>query len=64
MDNRMLEFPATDRRFPAFSIDAMMNAFYRTLASYACVPPLVLAENDWDKSTIAKPRVQPGSRGR
>jgi len=62
MDNRMLEFPATDRRFPAFSIDAMMNAFYRDLAGYACVPPLVLAENDWDKSTIARPRVQPGTR--
>lgn len=62
MDNRMLEFPATERRFPAFSIDSMMNAFYREIGSFACIPPLVLAENDWNKSTIAKPRVSPGSR--
>ena len=64
MDNRMLEFPATRRHLPVSSIDAMMNAFFRTMSSHVCVPPLVLTENNWAKSTTVKPGMQPGTRGR
>ena len=63
MDNRMLEFPATQKRFPAYSIDGMMNAFYREMRAYACVPPLVLAPNDKAGSTVMK-APGPGARRR
>ncbi len=56
MDNRMLEFPATNKRFPAYSIDGLMNAVYREMAAYACIPPLVLAPNDKSSSTVMKGR--------
>ena len=52
MDNRMLEFPNTARRLPAYSIDGLMNAFYAGLRAYAAVPPLVLPPNDKAKSTV------------
>ena len=52
MDNRMLEFPHTNRRFPAYSIDGMMNAFYSGLKAYVSLPPLVLPPNDKSKSTV------------
>jgi GR25 family glycosyltransferase involved in LPS biosynthesis len=52
MDNRMLVFPATNRRFPAYSFDSMLNAVYGSVAAYVCVPPLVLPLNDKSKSTI------------
>jgi hypothetical protein len=61
MDNRMIEFPATNKRFPAYSIDGMMNAFYRALDAYACLPPLVLAPNDKAASTVMK-AVGPGAK--
>lgn len=54
MDNRMLEFKAANQRFRALSIDSMMNAFYRELAAYIFVGPLVLPHNDWQASTITR----------
>ena len=54
MDNRMLEFPPSETRFPAFSVDCMMNDAYRNIAAFACLPPLVLSPNDKASSTIAR----------
>ena len=52
MDNRLIEFKATNHRFNAFSIDCMMNVFYRDIDAYAFVGPLVLPLNDWEMSTV------------
>jgi glycosyl transferase family 25 len=52
MDNRMLEFPNTGRRFRAYSIDGLMNSIYASMKAYVCVPPLVLPPNDKSKSTV------------
>lgn len=54
MDNRMLVFKAANNRFPVFSIDGMMNAFYREMEAYAFVGPLALPLNDWQSSTITR----------
>lgn len=54
MDNRMLVFEAAKNRFPVFSIDGMMNAFYRDMEAYAFVGPLALPLNDWQSSTITR----------
>ena len=54
MDNRIIEFPATQKRLPAYSIDGMMNAFYAGMKAYACLPPLVLPPNDKSKSTVTR----------
>jgi glycosyl transferase family 25 len=52
MDNRMIEFKATNHRFNAFSLDGMMNVVYRAIAAYAFVGPLALPLNDWQTSTV------------
>lgn len=52
MDNRMIEFKAAGNRFPAFSIDCMMNTVYRDIAAWAFVGPLALPLNDWETSTV------------
>jgi GR25 family glycosyltransferase involved in LPS biosynthesis len=52
MDNRMIEFKAAQNRFAAFSLDCMMNVFYRVLAAYVFVAPLALPPNDWRTSTV------------
>lgn len=54
MDNRLIEFKAAKHRFNAFSIDCMMNVFYREIDAYAFVGPLVLPLNDWEASTVEK----------
>lgn len=58
MDNRMLHFRATNRKFPVFSIDAMMNLFYQRLDAYVALPPLVLPHNDKHTSTISQVRLR------
>ena len=35
MDNRLIVFKASNHRFNAFSLDCMMNVFYKDLAAYA-----------------------------
>jgi GR25 family glycosyltransferase involved in LPS biosynthesis len=52
MDNRMIEFKAANNRFNAFSLDCMMNVFYRDLDAYLFVGPLALPLNDWEASTV------------
>jgi len=52
MDNRLIVFKATNHRFNAFSLDCMMNVFYKDLAAYAFVGPLALPHNDWEASTV------------
>jgi GR25 family glycosyltransferase involved in LPS biosynthesis len=54
MDNRLIEFKATNHRFNSSSIDCMMNVFYRDIDAYAFVGPLVLPLNDWQTSTVDK----------
>lgn len=52
MDNRIIEFKAAGNRFPAFSIDCMMNTVYRDIQAWAFVGPLALPLNDWENSTV------------
>lgn len=52
MDNRLIVFKASNHRFNAFSLDCMMNVFYKDLAAYAFVGPLALPHNDWEASTV------------
>ena len=52
MDNRLIVFKATNHRFNAFSLDCMMNVFYKDLAAFAFVGPLALPHNDWQASTV------------
>jgi glycosyl transferase family 25 len=52
MDNRLIEFRAAKNRFNAFSIDCMMNIFYRDLEAYVFVGPLVLPHNEVATSTV------------
>jgi GR25 family glycosyltransferase involved in LPS biosynthesis len=52
MDNRMIEFKAANNRFAAFSLDCMMNVFYREIDAYLFVGPLALPLNDWEASTV------------
>jgi GR25 family glycosyltransferase involved in LPS biosynthesis len=52
MDNRLIEFKAAQNRFNAFSLDCMMNVFYRLLKAYIFVAPLALPHNDWQASTV------------
>ena len=54
MDNRMVDFPGTGNRFAVFSIDSMMNAFFRALDAYVFIGPLALPLNDWANSTVEK----------
>jgi glycosyl transferase, family 25 len=54
MDNRMVDFPGTGNRFAVFSIDTMMNAFFRHLEAYVFIGPLALPVNDWANSTVEK----------
>ncbi len=63
MDNRMLEFPATNMRFPAYSVDGLMAVTYPAIEAYACIAPLVLAPNDKARSTVMT-SVGPGVRRR
>ncbi len=48
--------PGNEKRLPAYSIDGLMNAVYRDIAAYACIPPLVLAPNDKSRPTVMKGR--------
>jgi hypothetical protein len=57
MDNRVVHFPATNRKLPVFSIDCMMNLFYQRLDAFVCLPPLVLTPNDRATSTVASLRL-------
>jgi GR25 family glycosyltransferase involved in LPS biosynthesis len=57
MDNRVVHFPATNRKLPVFSIDSMMNLFYQRLDAFVCLPPLVLTPNDRATSTVASLRL-------
>ncbi len=46
--NRPVPVPALSRTIISFSIDATMNGFYRDMAAYVCVPPLVVSPNQKD----------------
>jgi GR25 family glycosyltransferase involved in LPS biosynthesis len=52
MDNRLIEFKATNHRFNAFSLDGMMNVVYSGIGAYVFVGPLALPLNDWERSTV------------
>jgi GR25 family glycosyltransferase involved in LPS biosynthesis len=52
MDNRVVEFRAAGNRFDAFSLDSMMNVFYRVLSAHIFVAPLAMPVNDWRTSTV------------
>ena len=46
--NRPVPVPALSRTIVSFSIDATMNGFYKDMAAYVCVPPLVVSPNQKD----------------
>jgi GR25 family glycosyltransferase involved in LPS biosynthesis len=52
LDNRSVAVPGLKRTLRASAFDFMMNATYRSIRAYACVPPLVLSMNEKGKRTI------------
>lgn len=50
--NEVVAIPGLRRNLMSFTLDTVMNKYYRQLKSYACFPPLVWTENDKAESDV------------
>jgi hypothetical protein len=57
--NELIPVPGLGRQLKNFSIDVMMNKYYRVMKAFVSFPPLAWSENDKTSSSLFTPEERP-----